>query len=453
MVDSLSLDSYKSGLPGGGLPIDEDIMFADHAGNHKPRIEKKQRKLLDKVDCLNGILEDGEDIKMLTVAVSPTSLMEQLTTGVIFLYIKRSILVFTDRRVLHIPTTSSYDYRGSIAELRYGDLASIEQRGSKLKVAYRSGAKEVFLAIRGSERKKIRALLASLDLNTASGKGNDRVHLCPDCSTTLENDRYDCPGCQKEFKSRKTAVSRSLWLPGGGYFYTGHPFLGIIDATVEAFFILLIVFSLLPSETSPDGEPAAAIVFAILLLIEKAITVYHANHFVKEYLPAEPIKIKRSPLRMAAGAVGAVLLVGFLGLAILGTLSDVGYTPSDRVLAADSIPARHMDELRQSGMLDDGEQVEQFYSEGLVSVLEGGSILTNRRVIAYQQNDEGLIDYFYLMHDEIVDVTLSQQGDTLNYSVYTVSGEGEDNWITLWLPHEFGDGERFADAVRAKITR
>ena len=46
---------------------------------------------------------------------------------------------------------------------------------------------------------------------------------------------------------------------------------------------------------------------------------------------------------------------------------------------------------------------------------------------------------------------MTQQGDSLNYSVYTVMGEDEENWVDLWLPHEYGDGERFANAVKAKI--
>jgi hypothetical protein len=44
-----------------------------------------------------------------------------------------------------------------------------------------------------------------------------------------------------------------------------------------------------------------------------------------------------------------------------------------------------------------------------------------------------------------------QQGDALNYSIYEVTAADEGNWIQLWLPHEHGDGERFANAVRAKI--
>ena len=454
MVDTLSPEMYSSGSGDiYELPINAGTMFADHAGTHKPRIEKKQRKLAEKVTFLKDFLEDGEQLLAITTAVSPTSFLEQWTTGFIFVYIKRCMLVFTDRRIFHIPTTSSFDYRESVAEVRYGDLESIAQKGSRLKVAYKSGVKEVFLYIRRSERKKIRALLQATDLHSSPGTAGNRVHLCPKCTQVLEADRFDCPGCGKEFKSRTKARKLSLWLPGGGYFYTGHPYLGVADAFIELLFLVIIIGSLIPTSSSPNGDLVLAAVFAVFLAIEKAITVYHANHFVKEYLPVEGVKIHRSPLRKALSVVGMVLVLGFAGLVVLGVLMDTGYTPSERVLSAQEIPGSHYEQLVAEGVLEKGELIEYFFSEGILSIKEGGSILTNYRVIAYERAGDGSIDYYSITNDEIVSVTLIQEGDAGNYSVYQVSAADEDNWITLVLPHEYGDGERFANAVRAKIGR
>ncbi|MDH3806926.1 MAG: hypothetical protein OEU90_15850, partial [Gammaproteobacteria bacterium] len=262
-----------------------------------------------------------------------------------------------------------------------------------------------------------------------------------------------CPGCGKEFKSRAKARNLSLWLPGGGYFYTGHPYLGVIDAVIELLFLVIIIGSLIPTSISPNGDLALAAVFVVFLAIEKAITVYHANHFVKEYLPVEGVKIHRSPLRIALGVVGMVLVLGFVGLGVLGVLMDTGYTPSERVLSAQGIPDSHYEELVAEGILEKGEVIEYFFSEGILSIKEGGSLLTNYRIIAYEGADDGSIDYYSIANDEIVSVTLIQEGDARNYSVYQVSAADEDNWITLLLPHEYGDGERFANAVRAKIRQ
>jgi hypothetical protein len=292
MIDTLTLGMQSASTEVlDGLPHDADTMFADHNGVYKRRIEKKQRKLARKLPFLNGFLEDGENLLVITTAISPMSLFEWLTTGFVFLYIKRCLLVVTNKRIFHIPTTMNYDYRRSIAQIRYGDISSISQKGTWLKIEYQSGAKDLFLNVRLAERKKIRAQLSALSLNGPSSKSRTRGHLCPRCSMELLHDNYECPSCGLEFKSRKKAITRSIWFPGGGYFYTGHPLLGIADAFLELILILLAVVHLIPNAEYPNAQPALAITFGVILIIEKLITIYHANRYAKEYLTKEK-KIK-----------------------------------------------------------------------------------------------------------------------------------------------------------------
>ena len=290
MADSLSpMTAATASEDMDGLPFDADKIFSDHKGTHKPRIEKKQRALLKKVAFLKEFLEDGETLLAITTAVSPTSFLEQWTTGFIFVYIKRCLLVVTNRRIFHIPTTAGYKYRRSIAQIRYADIETIQQKGSRLKIKYKSKQKDLFLYVRRSERKKIRALLPNISMQGHESDAGKRVHLCPRCTSELEFDVYVCANCKLEFKSRSTALKLSMWLPGGGYFYTGHPFLGIGDALVELILILAIVYSLLPSPEFPEPDYAGAIGIGVILVIEKLITIYHANHFIREYLTKEKV--------------------------------------------------------------------------------------------------------------------------------------------------------------------
>ncbi len=270
-----------------GLPFDADKMFSDHKGAHKSRVEKKQRALAKKVGFLKDFLEDGETLLAITTAVSPTSFLEQWTTGFIFVYIKRCLLVVTNTRILHIPTTMGYKYRRSIAQIRYSDIETIQQKGARLKIRYKSNQKDLFLYVRRSERKKIRALLPNISMQGSESDAAKRVHLCPRCTSELEFDVYVCPSCKLEFKSRSTALKLSMWLPGGGYFYTGHPILGIGDALVEAFLVFSIIFSLIPTVEFPEPDYVGAGIFSVILLVEKLITIYHANHFIREYLTKE----------------------------------------------------------------------------------------------------------------------------------------------------------------------
>lgn len=270
-----------------GLPIDRETLFSNHKGKYKKGIEKRQTKLINKVTFLKKFLHEDEKILLVTTGCSPTSLLEQYLTGLIFIYLKRAVFVFTDKRIFHIPTKRDYSYRKSIAQILYHDCDSIKIKGRQLVVIYKNGTKEKFLYIPGKEKKKIKTLLTAITFEGYPGKLHKRVHLCPSCTKELEEENYTCPGCFLKFKDKDRGKKISLIYPGGGYFYTGHPFLGISDAIVETILIVSVILSLIDYINGVGGGGISLIIYAIALVIEKAVSVYHSNHFIKEYIPAE----------------------------------------------------------------------------------------------------------------------------------------------------------------------
>jgi hypothetical protein len=269
------------------LAIDRDTIFSNHKSLYKKGVEKRQTKLLKKIPFLKKFLQKDEEIGLVTMGCSPTSLLEQLFTGWIFVYLKRAMFVFTNKRIFHVPTTANYGYRNSIAQILYTDCSSIKMRGRMLVVQYKNGKKEKFLYMAGRERKKIKALLSTLSFEGAPSKTQQRTHLCPRCTRELEEMKYTCSNCRLEFKSKEEAKRISLIYPGGGYFYTGHPFLGISDAITEAILLFLVFAGLTSMIQGAKGGTAALVIFGIALAIEKTITVYHSNHFIKEYITKE----------------------------------------------------------------------------------------------------------------------------------------------------------------------
>ena len=143
----------------------------------------------------------------------------------------------------------------------------------------------------------------------------------------------------------------------------------------------------------------------------------------------------------------ALLVVAAYGF---GFLIETGYAPSDRVQTHEEIGDKHLQVLLDEGIIGKDEHIQHFYSEGLLSVREGGSILTESRVIAYQEWDEE-IDIIDLTFDEVLSIEKIQEGTTLDYAVYAVMGEDEEDYLELWLPHEHGDAERFVDALQASV--
>lgn len=281
----------------------------------KKRIEKRQRGLIEKLGFLKTFLHEDEQILLVTTGCSPTSFLEQFLTGWIFIYLKRSLLVFTNKRIFHIPTKANFSYRNTLAHLWYADCEAIQLRGHMLTVKYKNGEKDKFLHVDSRERKKIKTLLGRLSFQGAPSNAKRRVHLCPRCTTELKQEVYLCPSCRLAFKD-KDAAKRISWLyPGGGYFYTRHPVLGLMDAIVELY-LLLVVLSATVVLISGDQEAGPAIVFfGAVLGFEKLMTVYHSNHFIKEYIPKDKV-IKPVPTPVGRLAKGS--------LSISSTTSSMG---------------------------------------------------------------------------------------------------------------------------------
>ena len=277
-----------------GLPVDRDILFSNHKGTYKKGIEKQQTKFIEKISFIKPFLKEGEKIILVTTGCSPMTVLEQLLTGWIVFYIKRSILVFTSKRIFHIPTKMNYSYRNSIAQILYGDCHTIALKGRTLVIEYKNGKKEKFYYIAWRERKKIKELLKTISLKGEQSKTKVRIHLCPRCTKELVEDKYICQYCRLAFKDKAEGKRISIIYPGGGYFYTGHPILGALDAITELILMILVVVALFDMVRGPDNVIVRIIFYGIALALEKLISVYHSNHFIKEYIPKEK-EIKPAP--------------------------------------------------------------------------------------------------------------------------------------------------------------
>ena len=285
MQDTLNTMSSSNRQDMFDLPVNTDVMFANHKNIYMPAVEKRQRKLLQKISFIKPFLHENETILCVTTGCSPAPVIEQFLTGWIIFYLKRSLFIFTNERVFHVPTKYNFAYRNSIAQILYVDCQNITVKGRTLIAEYKSGKKEKFFYIPKSESKKIKNLLQQTPLEGQPGPTAERIHLCPRCTNPLIKDQYICPTCALEFKDKEQARKISIIYPGGGYFYTGHPFLGIGDAITEVYLTLLFILVLLATISNVAAGLFPLIFVGAILALEKILTVYHSNHFIKEYIP------------------------------------------------------------------------------------------------------------------------------------------------------------------------
>lgn len=281
--------------PGGyAIPVDSGVMFSSHKNAYSKGMEKRQTRLMKLASFIKPFLKEDEKILLITTGCSPISVLERLTAGWVVLYLKRSLFLFTDRRIFHVPTKYNYSYKDSVAQILYADCASIKVKGGSLVITYKNGGKEKFPYLARRERKKIKALVETLPLRGQPGGKGGRTHLCPRCAAELQKDKYICPSCKLEFIDRAGARKVSLIYPGGGYFHTRHPLLGLGDALTELLLTMLVAVSIIGILQGYDGGFFNLAFFGIALTFEKGISVLHADHFVKEYIPRDKKVVVRT---------------------------------------------------------------------------------------------------------------------------------------------------------------
>jgi len=286
IMDGVQVDTF-------GLRIHQDVCFTTHNNKLHMGTTKRQLKILrDVAPLLRQVLKPDEEILLAVRAASPMSWFEQLTTGWIIYLLKRCVLVFTNKRILHLPTTMSFKPKSSVAQVVYGDLTEAKVSGFMgrvLTLTYKTGKKESFNYVESPEFKKLKAVLSTLPKGGQPSEVSERHHLCPRCQARLVKAKFTCPSCQLPFKDGERAIRLSVLYPGGGYFYTGHPVLGLGDAVTEGLLLILFVGALIDVLTGEKGSEGWALVaiFGAALFIEKAQTIYHAKHYVSEYIPVD----------------------------------------------------------------------------------------------------------------------------------------------------------------------
>ena len=272
-----------------GLPVARKVLFSNHNDVYKKRIEKRQRKLFVKLGPLKPFLRRNEQILLVTTGYSPLSSLGNYLTGFAFSYLKRSLFVFTNLRIIHLPTTSSYNYKNSLAQMAYAGCQSITLKRGTLVVQFaKLNRIENFKAIAVHERKKIRALLKkSIPLSGTRGHLSGRIHLCPRCGHRLVEKMKGCNNCQLNFKGSFVAAILAILVPGGGYFYVRQFLIGALDAVLEIFLLIYSVYLIRDFYNQVPVNMIYLVAIPVLYLYIKITAIIHSNHFIAEFIPTQ----------------------------------------------------------------------------------------------------------------------------------------------------------------------
>ena len=293
-----------------GASVRNDVLFTNYKGDENAGIKKRSEKTLRKLQPpLQRMLLPGETVLFVVRARSPLSLVEQLTSAWWTAALSACAIVITNTRILFFPVKRDGSWKESVRAVQWGDIEEIKPKGllvRNVSFRFKNGTRATYTNFRRADAKKIAAIAAAV-LPLASGEmtaAHGVVQLCPDCCNALTPGQYSCSACGLIFKNEKTMVTRSIFLPGGGYFYTGHRGIGIFLAIVEGYLlleILLLLFAGLASPRAMSNIRSPLIVLAFFWAIETAVTILHCRRYIRDFIPE-----KRDPTRAQQGVTAAV---------------------------------------------------------------------------------------------------------------------------------------------------
>lgn len=278
-----------------GLRVREDVLYTNHKGAEKKALRRNADKTLAKLASpLSQFLTPGEAVLYILPGQAPLSAMQQFTFGWWGYLVTRCIVIITNQRILQFLVDSQGKWRRSVRVLRWGDATAARVAGwlnRTFELLGRDGKKDKFWKIERKHGRKLR-LLAHTLLPASAGEmsdANGMVSLCPECRTRLTPKVYTCAACGLVFKDEATMRKRVLLIPGGGYFYTGHPVLGLVVAIGESYFTLLLLLVIAGVAVAGANESAEMISgvlgIAMLLGFEKLVALHHCRRMVEDYIP------------------------------------------------------------------------------------------------------------------------------------------------------------------------
>ncbi len=178
------------------------------------------------------------------------------------------------------------------------------------------------------------------------------------------------------------------------------------------------------------------------LLAQAAFSTFKYHRIRKEFNPEYKATSKLT------WWVATPINTGLAILLVLIVMTESGVWVPATLLKEDMLSTSHVETLRQNEVLNEGERIELFFSEGLTSILEGGNIVTDTRVISYETLDGELYVYSAPL-SEISFVGIEEKGTNLTFSqIYVETHDGQSFY--LLAPHEESEDEQFVELIKNK---
>ncbi len=213
-------------------------------------------------------------------------------------------------------------------------------------------------------------------------------------------------------------------------------------AAVVMFVYFVFSKILIAAETGAMTGLVASLIF--LYFFGGAIRGSFAYHKIRHSSDPE-----YSPPKKWTYWVGIPTGLIMVALFSLGVLSELGVLPGISVVDGQDLSQDDKNLLIELGVVQPTEEIELFYSTGLTSISGEGNVLTDQRIISYEDIGDGLFIYS-APYDQVEEFVLFQQGDYLSDTIIEIWPENQEGF-RLFLSTEDGGDQRFISAINARL--
>lgn len=242
---------------------------------------KRRIRMLESVEPrLDLLLYPEERIEFVTTAVL-NSLAEQYFMGLWAIVINRTLMLFTQHRVILIQADGKGRAKHLAWQIPYTRLQGFKtgMMTSSARFKLENGKVYKFAQMPRRDRKLLRAFMEARA--TRAGEASfefpshePRDSLCPACCTPLPARVRSCAECEESLADPKVPALMSLAVPGSGHLYLGHRGLGLVELAGFCFLLLAMVMVVIDN---PSEWWIALAIIAIFNTADGLITLHVAR--------------------------------------------------------------------------------------------------------------------------------------------------------------------------------
>ena len=146
------------------------------------------------------------------------------------------------------------------------------------------------------------------------------------------------------------------------------------------------------------------------------------------------------------------LVIIFTFLVLVGIGLKMGVFPDTKVQSGKDLAPYTRAKLVSNDIILESDNIIYFYSEGFLSVIEVGQLLTEDRIVSYETTENNQLEKYQMLYKNIKTIELVEQGNFSSDSVYNIIGNENASYesLTILLSAESDGDTKFIKELESR---